>query len=131
MKEKHIEFLQDDIKAGKVAIDIQKPLVQSKIQNFQKQLEKEVCSTLPNAFWDRKKHMVTLPYEDGFKEAQIPTKARPIQMNKDLVKVCKDEITELLNKGLISPSKSPWSCSTFYVNNQAEKERGVPRLVIN
>ncbi|KAA0068171.1 Enzymatic polyprotein [Cucumis melo var. makuwa] len=98
-KEKHIEFLQDDIKAGKVAIEIQKPFVQLKIQNFQKQLEKEVCSTLPNAFWDRKKHMVILPYEDGFKEAQIPTKARPIQMNKDLVK--------------------------------AEKERGVPRLVIN
>ncbi|KAA0038027.1 Enzymatic polyprotein [Cucumis melo var. makuwa] len=75
--------------------------------------------------------MVTLPYEDGFKEAQIPTKARPIQMNKDLVKVCKDEITDLLNKGLISTSKSPWSCSAFYVNNQTEKERGVPRLVIN
>ncbi|KAA0041676.1 Enzymatic polyprotein [Cucumis melo var. makuwa] len=75
--------------------------------------------------------MVTLPYEDGFEEAQIPTKARPIQMNKDLVKVCKNEITDLLNRGLISPSKSPWSCSAFYVNNQAEKERGVPRLVIN
>ncbi|KAA0066381.1 Enzymatic polyprotein [Cucumis melo var. makuwa] len=108
-----------------------KPLVQSKIQNFQKQLEKEVCSKLPNGFWDRKKHMVTLPYEDEFKEAQIPTKAQPIQMNKDLVKVCKDEIMDLLNKGLISPSKSPWSCSAFYVNNQVEKERGVLRLVIN
>ncbi|KAA0058439.1 Enzymatic polyprotein [Cucumis melo var. makuwa] len=130
-KERQIDFLQDDIKTCKVAIEIQKPLVQSKIQNFQKQLEKEVCSNLPNAFWDRKKHMVTLPYEDGFKEAQIPTKARPIQMNKDLVKVCKDEISDLLKRGLISPSKSSWSCSAFYVNNQAEKERGVPRLVIN
>ncbi|KAA0066357.1 Enzymatic polyprotein [Cucumis melo var. makuwa] len=98
-KEKQIKFLQDDIKTCKVAIEIQKPPVQSKIQNFQKQLKKEVCSNLPNGFWDRKKHMVTLPYEDEFKEAQIPTKARPIQMNKDLVK--------------------------------AEKERGVPRLVIN
>ncbi|KAA0054117.1 Enzymatic polyprotein [Cucumis melo var. makuwa] len=56
-KERQIEFLQDDIKTCKVAIEIQKPLVQSKIQNFQKQLEKEVCSNLPNAFWDRKKHM--------------------------------------------------------------------------
>ncbi|KAA0040829.1 polyprotein [Cucumis melo var. makuwa] len=75
--------------------------------------------------------MVTLPYEDGFKEAQIPTKARPIQMNKDLVKVYKDEITYLLKRGLISPSKSLWSCSAFYVNNQVEKERGIQRLVIN
>ncbi|KAL0723058.1 hypothetical protein Bca4012_037657 [Brassica carinata] len=39
--------------------------------------------------------------------------------------------TDLLDKKLIRPSKSPWSCSAFYVNNQAEKECGVPRLVIN
>ncbi|CDY53569.1 BnaA09g53980D [Brassica napus] len=30
----------------------------------------------------------------------------------------------LLDKKLIRPSKSPWSCSAFYVNNQAEKEHG-------
>uniref|UniRef100_A0A0A0LU92 Peptidase A2 domain-containing protein n=1 Tax=Cucumis sativus TaxID=3659 RepID=A0A0A0LU92_CUCSA len=85
-KEKQIEFLQDDIKGCKVASAISKPLIQQKIQNFQQRLEKEVCSNLPNAFWDRKKHMVTLPYKEGFKESQIPTKARPIQMNRDLVK---------------------------------------------
>uniref|UniRef100_A0A9I9CQI6 CCHC-type domain-containing protein n=1 Tax=Cucumis melo TaxID=3656 RepID=A0A9I9CQI6_CUCME len=33
-KERQIEFLQDDIKTCKVAIEIQKSLVQSKIQNF-------------------------------------------------------------------------------------------------
>ncbi|KAA0032919.1 Enzymatic polyprotein [Cucumis melo var. makuwa] len=85
----------------------------------------------PKCLLGSKEAYGNIAYEDGFKEAQIPTKARPIQMNKDLVKVCKDEITDLLNKGLISPSKSPWSCSAFYINNQAEKERGVPRLVIN
>ena len=37
----------------------------------------------------------------------------------------------LLEKKLIRPSKSPWSCEAFYVNNALEKERGVPRLVIN
>ncbi|PKI50753.1 hypothetical protein CRG98_028895 [Punica granatum] len=41
------------------------------------------------------------------------------------------EIQELLNKKLIRPSKSPWSCSAFYVNKNAELESGVPRLVIN
>ncbi|KAG5630942.1 hypothetical protein H5410_002659 [Solanum commersonii] len=30
--------------------------------------------------------------------------------------------------GLIKPTKSPWSCTAFYVNNPAEKERGFPRL---
>ena len=74
-KEKQIEFLQDDIKGCKVTSEISKPLIQQKIQNFQQRLEKEVCSNLPNAFWDRKKYIVTLPYEEGFKESQIPTKA--------------------------------------------------------
>ena len=61
----------------------------------------------------------------------IPTKARPIQMNAELLQYCKKEIQTLLDKELIRPSKSPWSCAAFYVNNAAEKERGVPRLVIN
>ena len=52
-------------------------------------------------------------------------------MNTELVEFCKTEIDNLLQKGLIKPSKSPWSCTAFYVNNAAEKERGVPRLVIN
>ena len=52
-------------------------------------------------------------------------------MNAELVELCKKEIDNLLQKDLIKPSKSPWSCTTFYVNNAAEKERGVPRLVIN
>ena len=52
-------------------------------------------------------------------------------MNKELLTLCKAEINDLLQKGLIRPSKSPWSCTAFYVNNQGEKERGVPRLVIN
>lgn len=56
-------------------------------------------------------------------EKTIPTKARPIKMNKELLEFCKKQIHALLEKGLIRSSKSPWSC--------AEKERGVPRLVIN
>ncbi|MCH80518.1 hypothetical protein A2U01_0001287, partial [Trifolium medium] len=32
-----------------------------------------------------------------------------------------------MDKGLIRNSKSPWSCTAFYVNKAAEKERGVPR----
>ena len=52
-------------------------------------------------------------------------------MNNELLTFCKAEINDLLHKGLIRSSKSPWSCATFYANNQAENERGVPRLVIN
>ena len=40
-------------------------------------------------FWNRKKHKVSLPYVDEFDESQIPTKARPIQMNVQLLEYCK------------------------------------------
>nr|KYP36016.1 hypothetical protein KK1_042894 [Cajanus cajan] len=44
---------------------------------------------------------------------------------------CKMEIQEYLDKGLVRPSKSLWSCSRFYVMNASELERGAPRLAIN
>jgi hypothetical protein len=52
-------------------------------------------------------------------------------MNQELLEYCKKEIQELLDKCLIRKSKSPWSCSAFYVQKNAEIERGAPRLVIN
>ena len=75
--------------------------------------------------------MVSLPYEKYFNEKQIPTKARPIQMNPELLEYCKKEINDLLDKKLIRPSHSPWSCATFYVQKASDIERGIPRLVIN
>ena len=100
------------------------------IANFKTKLETEVCSNLPSAFWHRKQHIVRLPYVKGFSERIIPTKARPSQMNTELMENCKQEI-KLLKNNIISKSKSPWSCTAFYVNKNAEIERGVPRLVIN
>lgn len=44
---------------------------------------------------------------------------------------CKNKINDLIAKNIIRPSKSPLICSAFYVNNNFEQERGVPRLVIN
>jgi len=38
-------------------------------------------------------------------------------MNAELLEYCKKEIQTLLEKKLIRPSKSPWSCAAFYVNN--------------
>ncbi|WMV09102.1 hypothetical protein MTR67_002487 [Solanum verrucosum] len=102
--------------------------VQEKIKIISEQMAIDICAEHPSAFWNRKKHIVTLPYEDDFSEENIPTKSRPCQMNSELVEFCKKEIDNLLQKGLIKPSKSPWSCTAFYVNNAAEKERGVPRL---
>ena len=86
---------------------------------------------MPHAFWNWKKQLINLPYEKHFREKQIPTKARPIQMNEELLQHCQKEIKDLLDKSLIRKSKSPWSCAAFYVNKQAELERDTPRLVIN
>ncbi|KAK0598206.1 hypothetical protein LWI29_032525 [Acer saccharum] len=84
-----------------------------------------------NTLKDKKRHIVSLPYNKEFSERGIPTKARPIQMSSSLLEHYKKEIADLLQKGLIRPSKSPWSCPAFYVQKNAEIERGVPRLVIN
>ena len=75
--------------------------------------------------------MVSLPYEKNFTKKQIPTSARPIQMNTDMLECCKKEIQDLLDKNFIRPSPSPWSCVAFYVQKNSELERGTPRLVIN
>ena len=52
-------------------------------------------------------------------------------MNMDLEQHCRIEIKDLESKGLIVKSRSPWSCTAFYVNKNSEIERGTPRLVIN
>ena len=97
-------------------------ILNHKIKVFSQQIETEFCTNLLTAFWHRHQHIVQLPYEKDFNERQIPTKARPIQMNNELLEHCKKEIEDLLNKGLIRKSKSPWSCAAFYVNKQAKLE---------
>ncbi|XP_050222497.1 uncharacterized protein LOC126672585 [Mercurialis annua] len=46
-----------------------------------------------------KQHMVDLPYQPLFDEKNIPTKARPIQMNAELEQFCRKEIQDLEFKG--------------------------------
>ena len=52
-------------------------------------------------------------------------------MNEKLLEYCKQEIDSLLKKKLIRPSKFPWSCVAFYIQNVAEIERNASELVIN
>ena len=125
-KTKHLNFLQQEVKYKKTAEQFSNKLLQSKTDNFQKMLIDDVCSDVPNAFWHRKKHIVDLPYVKNFDEKHIPTKDRPIQMNAETVEFCKKEIHDLLEKKLIRNSKFPWSCSAFYVQKNAEIERGTP-----
>ena len=52
-------------------------------------------------------------------------------MSHEQIEYCKQEINDLISKGIIMKSKSPWSCPAFYVNKNVEIERGTPMLVIN
>ena len=130
-KKAHINYLSKEIQYKKVDEQLLEDKVKKKIKEIQDLFQNEICSDLPNAFWSRKKHEISLPYIQNFDESKIPTKARPIQMNEKLLEYCKQEIDSLLKKKLIRPSKSPWSCAAFYVQNAVEIERGAPRLVIN
>ena len=78
--------------------------IQTRIEKIKNQIEIDLCSSIPNTFWNRKKHKVSFPYVDSFDENQIPTKARPIQMNAQLLEYCKEETNDLLNKNLIRKS---------------------------
>ena len=127
----HLEHLKSEVLLQKTSETLNSKEIKEKISNLNKLFEKEFCSDLPTAFWNRKQHIVDLPYDENFLEKEIPTKARPIQMNSELEKHCRKEISDLLEKGLISKSRSPWSCAAFYVNKNSEIERGTPRLVIN
>ncbi|KAL4581677.1 hypothetical protein LXL04_006204 [Taraxacum kok-saghyz] len=131
LKRNQINFLKEEIMTVQIDEQLKQPKLQEKIKLLTNQFSTNICNEHPNAFWERKKHIVSLPYEEGFNEKQIPTKARPCQMNHEYLNMCKNEIETLLNKKLIQASKSPWSCTAFYVNKHAEQERGVPRLVIN
>ena len=130
-KQKQVKFLTKEIQYKRTKENLDSKQIQDRIKQIHQQIENNLCSSIPNAFWNRKQHMVLLPYEKDFNEKQIPTKARPIQMNPELLEYCKKEFKDLLDKKLIRPSHSPWSCAAFYVQKASEIERGTPRLVIN
>ena len=128
IKQNLIRSLQEEVSYLRIEEQLKDPTLQKKISDLEQVIKTKIYADLPNEFWERKRHIIALPYE---KDRMIPTKARPTQMNSELLEYCKKEIQTLLDKKLIRPSKSPWSCAAFYVNNAVEKERGIPRLVIN
>jgi hypothetical protein len=83
-KEKHLMFLKQDLEYKRIEEQLESSLLKQRIVNFENKIKNEICADLPNALWHRKQHIVSLPYESDFNERNIPTKARPIQMNQEL-----------------------------------------------
>ena len=106
-KKNHVNFLKQEINMIRIEEQLKVKKTQDAIENLKNNIVREVCSNIPNAFWHWKQHEVELPYEPDFSEKHIPTKAKPIQMNKDLLSYFEKEIQDLLGKKLIRKSKSP------------------------
>ena len=107
LKENQINFLKEEIVKTNITRQLQSNEFQLKVKHVEESFKSQTYSNLPNAFWERKQHIVSLPYEESFNEKNIPTKARPYQMNKKYLELCKKEINDLLNKNLIRKSYSP------------------------
>ena len=104
-KQNQIEFLKEEIDFRRIEERVRDPYVTRKILNTEKEIAETICAEIPNAFWQRKQHTVSLLCEKDFKEKDIPTKVRPIQMNYELLVHSKKEINDLLIKGLIRKSQ--------------------------
>ncbi|KAL4287976.1 hypothetical protein AHAS_Ahas19G0240000 [Arachis hypogaea] len=100
----HFEFIskpkqQELNMLQKLTTQLQTSEIQNKIKEIEEKIKKELCSLNPRAFHHRKLYEISLPYEDGVNEKDIPIKAKPIHMNKEYLEYCKKEIQEYLNKG--------------------------------
>jgi hypothetical protein len=65
-KTKQLNFLKQEVKYKKIVQQLYDKLLQSKISTFNNKIVDTGCSELPNAFWHRKKHIVSLPYVKDF-----------------------------------------------------------------
>ncbi|GAV58815.1 LOW QUALITY PROTEIN: SAC3 domain-containing protein, partial [Cephalotus follicularis] len=122
-KENHLYFMKQEMSNKKLEQQLQTSQIQEKFNSLKNNIINNLCSELFDAFWHKKRHVVSLPYEQDFTEQKISTKARPIQMNHELMEHCKKEIEELLNKKLIRPSKSPWSKFPDIITDKKQLQR--------
>jgi len=83
MKQKHVNYLQLEMFSMSIFDTMKGTKIQEKIKLISEQMAIDICADHPSAFWNRKKHIVTLPYEEDFSEENIPTKSRPCQMNSE------------------------------------------------
>ncbi|GAV75139.1 LOW QUALITY PROTEIN: hypothetical protein CFOL_v3_18618, partial [Cephalotus follicularis] len=82
---KHLYFMKSEISKKKLEEQLKTSQMQEKIISLKNNITNNLCSDPPDAFWHRKRHVVSLPYEKYFSERNIPTKARPIQMTHELM----------------------------------------------
>ena len=73
-KQKQVKFLKKEIQYKKIEENLKSKQIQDRIKQIQQRIENNLCSSISNAFWNRKQHIVSLPHEKDFNEKQIPTR---------------------------------------------------------
>ena len=81
-KRQHVNFLNEEIKFKRLEQPLNCKILQHKIERFHEKLNQEICSNLPNVFWDRKTHVVKLPYIKDPKDQTLL-----LQASSDNIKV--------------------------------------------
>ena len=80
---------------------------ESSLSEISSKLERDCTSESPNEFWTREKYFVSLPFNPLEKpKARKSSATLTSRLEREL---CEKEIKELLDKGVIEPSKSPWA----------------------
>ena len=95
-KNTQIRLLQKEIQYEKIEQKIK--TYKKEVLKIEKEFLEEVCAEVPTAFQERNSFEVSLPYVEEFEEKNIPTKAKPVQMNKEILEHCKKEIYGFLEK---------------------------------
>ena len=76
IKQSLIRNFQEEVSHLRIEEQLQNPTLQRKISDLEQVVKTQICADLPNALWERKQHIISLPYEKDFNERMIPTKAR-------------------------------------------------------
>ena len=61
-KKQQIKFLRKEIYYKRIEENLLQKDIQTRVEKIKNQIEKDLYSSIPNAFWNRKKHKVSLPY---------------------------------------------------------------------
>lgn len=62
-KTQQAKYLINEINNVRITNQLNDNNIQNKLTCLKLKFEKNVCSNIPNAFWNRKQHIVKLPYK--------------------------------------------------------------------
>jgi len=68
LKQNLVNSLQEEVSYLRIQEQLQNPTIQKKILDLEQIIKNKICAELPNAFWERKQHIITLPYEKDFRK---------------------------------------------------------------